>query len=306
MNSIFNSGSKPRASLPSVAFNTIKQHISKNLPSRRASQSIVEESNSDLANGDIRRKKLDSDDLNAMHDTIHEDHAQDSGRSSVSESGDVFGRSNSRDQDNIRIRTGSSKFTDRHHSVDSDHEEQNKLMKILQDPRRRLSETAVIDSKHMEHLAGFEDVLVGKTTQPNSNKLVSKCDSQTSLKVISALKPDPSYSNFEYIDKDIRTFKPNDCDYITFDIGNEQIDTEHRNNVSESAIIECESITINPTGKVHTAENHKNKNHLVALTNCETHIPTVTIEHEVQITDSGSDMPNSEVRLAVNSFTNDT
>lgn len=296
--SVNNTLSKPRVSLPSVAFNTIKQHISKSLPNRRSSQATTEGYNGIIANGDIRRKKLPSDDL-TMHDTIHEDMPHDSALSSRAPSeSDVFRRRYSADPDSIRMGTGSRKLQERHHSVDSD-DGQNKLMKILQDPRRRLSETAAIDREiNRYQLAGFEDVLVGKVSKPNNKQSVSSSDSQTSFKIIPAIKPDPSYADLKFMDLDGESPSCHDCDNesIILDAENispisERRQPDHHNNDCESAVIECETITVNPTVKLHTADSYNADNHLSPGTHGSVSVPNITILNEFNDTENKLQTP---------------
>ena len=72
------------------------------------------------------------------------------------------------EHDDIPIMKG--KYMERHHSVHCDHDDKAELIKILQDPRRRLSETAAMNRDMQFYpLTGFEDVLVGKVS--NTDKL---------------------------------------------------------------------------------------------------------------------------------------
>ena len=316
---------KSKGNLPLAAFNTIKQHISKTLPNRRFSQAAVNVSNSKIANGDVKRKKLPSDDLTSMHDIIHEDKVHDSTVSSrtPSESEDEIRKNISINKDdNIPVirggGVGGGKYMERHHSVDSDHGDQAKLMKILQDPRRRLSETAAMD-RHIYPLTGFEDIRVSAKTDTdimasdaNIEASVASDELGRSLMVIPAIKPDLSYSSFEFMDTDKRNSNIAHDDDDTFELGIEDgLTKPQNNNENESAIIECESVTINPPGKMHTAECDKNKNndnnndnHQLNSSNCTDGIPKVFIVDEVKTIDNDFQMSNNaELRK---SDTNDT
>ena len=270
---------------------------------------MVDVNSPKIANGDIRRKKLPSDDLTSMHDIIHEGKIHDSAVSSRSPSEpeeEIRKHIIINEHDDIPIRRGSGKYMERHHSVDSDHDDQAKLMKILQDPRRRLSETAAMDrDMHVYPLAGFEDVLVGKVSNTDKIESVSSSDLQTSLKLIPAMKPDPSYSSFEFIDTDKRNSNIAHDDNNIVDPVDEHDVTEHQNNDKfESAIIECESVTINPTGKLHTAESNNKDNHSLTLTDCAAGIPKVIIVDEVK--NNGHDFEVSKSEEKLQSETNDT
>ena len=50
----------------------------------------------------------------------------------------------------------------------------------------------------------FEDVLVSKVSNTDKFDSVSSSDLQTSLKLIPAMTPDPSYSSFEFMDTNKR------------------------------------------------------------------------------------------------------
>ena len=257
-----NNLSKPRSSLPSVAFNTIKQHISKTLPSRRASLATTDVHTTKLANGDLRRKKIHSDDLTTMQNTIHEDQDFDSAVSSrATSSEEVFPRNSI--SDHIRVGSRYGRYMERHHSVEEETSEENKLMKMMQEPRRRLSETAVIEKdKDNYQLTGFEDALVGQVSKP----AIASGSSESSLQVIYAIKQDPSYGNLEYMDTDNSNVdiesdaaykgKEVECDATL--TGEDNNFTDNNINDNGSAIIECETETINPTFKLHTAESSTN------------------------------------------------
>ena len=285
-----NNVTKSRTSLPSVAFNTIKQHISKTLPCRRASLATPELNSAKLANGDLRRKKIHSDDLTTMHDTIHEDQGFDSAVSSrATSSEDVFSRNFI--GDSIRVGTRSGKFIERHHSVDDDSNEQ-KLTKMMQDPRRRLSETAVIEKEKSKYqMAGFEDVLVGKLSKPGA----TSSGSQNSLKVIYAIKQDPSYGNLEFMDTD-KGNKGSESDAVGLD--KETNNEEKHSNDEESAIIECEIVTVNPVQKIHTAESPTDlQNNLLNMNRCVTNDPTVIVIDEISKTDDNLENLTSKSQI---------
>ena len=302
VNNSNNSGSKTRVNLPYAAFNTIKQHISKTLPNRRFSLAAVNVNSPKIANGDVKRKKLPSDDLTSMHDIIHEDKVHDSAVSSrtPSESEDEIRKHIViNEDDNIPIMRAAGKYMERHHSVDSDHEDQAKLMKILQDPRRRLSETAALDrDRHVYPLTGFEEIRIGQVEDTDIKASVSSIELQSPFKVIPAMKPDPSYSSFEFMDTDKRNSNIANDDDDNDESVNENIITERQNNdENESAIIECESVTINQTGKMHTAErndnDNNNDNHSLTR-DCATGIPKVFIVDEVRNGGNYFEMSNNE------------
>ena len=147
---------KSKLSLPSVA-QSIKHHISKNLPSRRASLAASEIYNAKLSNGDLRRRKLaESGDLCTMHeeDSEHEDSAGSS--RATSESGDVFSRNSVSESIGSDRLFGDTKSLSRNNS-ESVEDERIKLAKIQEEAKRRHSESTIDRNKVSS--ADFHDIV---------------------------------------------------------------------------------------------------------------------------------------------------
>jgi len=84
--------SRSRISLPAVA-SSIKYHISKNLPARRASLAAIElhvQKTKKQTNGDVRRRTVQSDDLGTMHEEEFDEDDSPSISRETSASADVF------------------------------------------------------------------------------------------------------------------------------------------------------------------------------------------------------------------------
>ncbi|WAR02863.1 HVCN1-like protein [Mya arenaria] len=176
--------SKSRISLPSVA-NSIKHHISKNLPSRRASLAAIElHASSKHANGDVRRRKLKSEDLGTMHEEESEYDESPSLSRATSTSGEVFGRvsvSSSVDSDRT-LAEGS-----RHNSINADDERAN-IAKIQADAKRRHSESNLDKNKVSFNYKDLRTIISFKTPcgktltkpqRPSSSKLPDEKDIDT-------------------------------------------------------------------------------------------------------------------------------
>ncbi|XP_045174776.2 uncharacterized protein LOC123536056 [Mercenaria mercenaria] len=179
------SHSKSKMSLPSVA-QSIKNHISKNLPSRRTSLAATEMYNAKMSNGDLRRRKLaGSGDLCTMHeeDSEHEDSIASSG--ATSESGDVFSRISVSESIGSDRMFGDTKSLSRNNS-ESIEDERLKLAKIQEEAKRRHSESTIdknkVSSVDFHDLA---DIIAFKTPGGKNitkRKFYPNCDSKSAIK----------------------------------------------------------------------------------------------------------------------------
>ncbi|KAH3888162.1 uncharacterized protein LOC127845958 [Dreissena polymorpha] len=185
--------SRPRFTLPGVA-QTIKHHISKNLPgTRRASLAAMELHATSYSSGDLCRRKFASDDLCTMHEEESENEDSPELSRATSESGDVVSRVSVYDSitsDGIfghsvsknRIDAGSSESTD---------EESDTMAKFKEKAKRRNSESTIDKNKVSVNFNEFKNVKNFKThdaktlTSPQTSvngysvsDLKSKCDRQ--------------------------------------------------------------------------------------------------------------------------------
>lgn len=154
---------KSKLSLPSVA-HTLKQHISKSFPSRRASLAATEMYNAKMSNGDLRRRKLaDSGDLCTMHEEESENEDSVASSRATSLSGDVFGRmsvSESIGSDRTLAETSSLN----RNNYDSVEDERIKLAKIQEQAKRRHSESILDKTKVFKlNFHDLADIIAFKT-----------------------------------------------------------------------------------------------------------------------------------------------
>ena len=176
--------SRSRISLPAVA-NSIKNTLSKTLPSRRASLAAIEALNTKMSNGDVRKKKVTSEDLGTMEEEDLDDlDNHDSALSSraTSESGDVFSRlsvSDSIGSDRIFTEAVIKNGTKRRDSVQTvdEKDEQDRMVKIKDQAKRRHSESNL--DKQRVNIAGLTE---GVSFTMQSGKTYTKPQHETPCK----------------------------------------------------------------------------------------------------------------------------
>jgi len=178
---------KPKLSLPAVA-SSIKQHISRSLPTRRASLVTAGIFSMKQTNGDLKRKKLE--DLDTMHE--HEEEESENEDSMVSSQATFDSEEISR-QVSLSGSVESERTQQEGNDSDSTEDEQTKLAVIKEKAKRRCSDSkldgAKLDYKNINDIVSYK-TSSGKTiTKPFKLRTSKPIDSPScDIKNVCGLK----------------------------------------------------------------------------------------------------------------------